>query len=94
MLSSSFYVFFVFSVNFFLSTFFVVVVAIRESSRGRRCGRLRSSPLAALRFDSHPSPLLAPVPGGCNVDAAGDYVHIHRPYSRPFRAVAMSSPHL
>jgi hypothetical protein len=42
-----------------------IVDDIRLSSLGRRCGRLRSSPLAALRSDSHPSPLLAPVPGGC-----------------------------
>jgi hypothetical protein len=35
-----------------------IVDDIRISPHGRRCGRLRSSPLAALRSDSHPSPLL------------------------------------
>jgi hypothetical protein len=34
------------------------VIVFRLSSRGRRCGRLRSFPLAALRSNSHPSPLL------------------------------------
>jgi hypothetical protein len=38
----------------FLSIFFVDVVAIRLSSRGRRCGRLRSRKnSAALRFSVH-----------------------------------------
>jgi hypothetical protein len=35
--------------------------SVAISSSGRRCGRLRSSPLAALRSNSYPSPLLAPL---------------------------------
>jgi hypothetical protein len=80
-----------------------IVDAIRLSSRGRRSGRLRSSALASLRSDSHPSPLLTPLSRRCvcrrAVDAAGDYVrlrslrfaptHIHRPYLRRYRVGAI-----
>jgi hypothetical protein len=64
------------------------------SSPGRRRGRLRSFPLAARRFNSHPSPLLTPLArrlwlssrGRRAVVAAGDYVR--------FRSLRFASTHI
>jgi hypothetical protein len=41
------------------------IYSLFTNREGRRCGRLRSSPFAALRSDSHPSPLLTPYRRPC-----------------------------
>jgi hypothetical protein len=57
----------------------------RLSSRGRRCGRLRSFPLASLRSNSHPSPLLTPLSRRLRLSSRGRRIPLSSPKHKSFQ---------